>query len=272
MDYGPFLKSLFTTDCAGQKRFKRHPSYQAVVTCGPASVYAPQTMTVAKYCATLRHNGVPFVDIIPSVVAADARIGDPLLEPHSLPGLGKFMAQGSLMHILHDAMELESMMGSLDGLTVVEVGPAYGLMFEVLDMRFDIAKYTAVDLEYGCKLFDLCVGARSNCVALPFEYITPDAESPDLFISYYAFTECVPEIQNMYYEKYIQNSARGVIMGQHRPEMLEMIRCAHPDMYVIHNDKRCANNVTGEYALAPGLSWGPLVVWGHGTSTPRYFV
>ena len=49
-----------------------------------------------------------------------------------------------------------------------------------------------------------------------------------------------------------------------------MIKEHHPDMYVINNERRCANNITGSYRLAAGLCWGPLVVWGYPNSEPDF--
>ena len=99
------------------------------------------------------------------------------------------------MHILHDAKEIESIMKGLDNSSVVEVGPAYGLMYEVLNRRYDNVRYKAVDLECSCKLMRFCVVDRPNCELVDCNQITDEEEENDIFISFYAFTECDIEIQ-----------------------------------------------------------------------------
>ena len=71
MPYFPYLRSLFTTNCEGIHTFKRPSSHTSVVTCGPAIVFSPQAETVKKYCNELIHNGIPFIDIMPSIMSID---------------------------------------------------------------------------------------------------------------------------------------------------------------------------------------------------------
>ena len=263
MPYSTYLKSIFTTNPEEINVFKRNPSYQSVVTCGPAIVYSPQTETVKKYCNRLIHNSIPFIDIIPSIVEIDNSKGDPCIEEFDFPKIGKFKAQGSLMHVLHDAIEIESIMKNLDNFSIIELGPAYGLMYEVLNKRFDNIKYKGIDLEYSCKLMKYCVGDRPNCEIIDCNTLTNDEEEHDIFISLYAITECDIEIQKKYFYKYIKLAKRGYIMGSHNEEILKMIKEYHPDMFIINNEKRCATNITGSFKLCAGLDWGPLVVWGY---------
>ena len=103
--------------------------------------------------------------------------------------------------------------GSLDGLSIVEIGVGYGGQAKLIQDYFDIKSYHFVDLPEVNNLANkyLKIFEYKNNYFLDFENL-PNYEY-DLVISNYALTECTKKMQDYYYNKIIKKSKHGYITG-----------------------------------------------------------
>ncbi|MFF0264640.1 hypothetical protein [Kribbella sp. NPDC004536] len=111
--------------------------------------------------------------------------------------------------------ELADRFGSLDGLTVVEIGGGYGGQALVTHEVFQPERYALIDLDEALELQRAYLTASD--VGGCFEFVAADdfqaAPAADLVISSYALTECYRDAALGYGEKYVVPSPRGYIVG-----------------------------------------------------------
>ncbi len=107
--------------------------------------------------------------------------------------------------------DLNALFGSLNNMTICEIGVGYGGQCRILHVIDTPAKYTLVDIAPALMLAERYM---DNFIAGTIEYKTMnelEKKEYDLVISNYAFTELPREIQNVYLKKVILNSKRGYI-------------------------------------------------------------
>lgn len=115
--------------------------------------------------------------------------------------------------------------GNLDGMNIVEVGGGYGGQCKIILDTFKIQTYTIFDLPQVIKLQKKYLD-RFNYPQNSIFFKTLDEELSftkiDLFISNYAYTECIKEIRDMYFDKLISFSSNGyMIANQLSQKILE---------------------------------------------------
>jgi len=111
------------------------------------------------------------------------------------------------------AGHLQSLFGSLDGKTIVEIGGGYGGQCRILSSLFSFKEYTIVDLPAVLALAKKYLKAFNiNNV----RFITPDqvpSELPcDLLISNYAFSERSPPSKIKYINRILNHSKCGYMI------------------------------------------------------------
>jgi len=107
--------------------------------------------------------------------------------------------------------DLFNIFGDLTGYKIAEVGAGYGGQCKIIHNAFDVREYVIVDLDEAMMLigkylskFDIKPRLQSAS--------TLNYESSDLFISNYAFSECVRDIQDLYLERLAKGAAKGFML------------------------------------------------------------
>jgi len=105
--------------------------------------------------------------------------------------------------------------GSIDGFDIVEIGGGYGGLCKIITDVAKVNSYTIYDLEIVTSLARKYLSnfPSANSVIKTVVY-DPSMEPPqkvDLFISHYAFSECLPEVREIYLNKVISKSPRGIM-------------------------------------------------------------
>lgn len=111
--------------------------------------------------------------------------------------------------ILGDLSQLK-----LDGSKIVEVGCGYGGQYTVLRQMFKPEKYTFIDLKEPLLLIEKYVKMH-RLDDIKLEFLSPDNIKPvesDIFISNYAISECVTDVQDMYIENFVNRAKHGYII------------------------------------------------------------
>ena len=108
--------------------------------------------------------------------------------------------------------DLKQLFGSLDGQNVIEIGVGYGGQCRLIDSFWKLKSYCLVDLRPVLDLSQAFLEKFSLRFQIRFATMNElGAESPDLVISNYAFSELPRCIQDVYLEKIILRSPRGYI-------------------------------------------------------------
>lgn len=109
--------------------------------------------------------------------------------------------------------DLIKFFGSLDGMSVVEIGVGYGGQSKIIMDYFKIKEYNLIDLPEVNLLTKkyLSKFTYDNYTFLDFEKL-PNKKY-DLVISNYSITECSKHIQDLYIEKVLKVSKMGYITG-----------------------------------------------------------
>jgi len=109
--------------------------------------------------------------------------------------------------------DLVKFFGTLDDLSIVEIGIGYGGQSKIIMDYFNIKEYNFIDLPEVNLLTKTYLSKfnYSNCNFLDFENL-PNKKY-DLVISNYALTECTKDIQNLYIDKVLKNSSKGYMIG-----------------------------------------------------------
>jgi len=161
------------------------------------------------------HLGKRYLKVIrqdPSILAAAAAtcasdtVGDPITFHY--PGLGN--ASPTTLRYLKVAADLKRHFGSGDWSRILEIGVGYGGQCRVLCAIFPVTAYTMVDLP---PVLDLTAKFLSaSAIDTPISFISADATQPaqsDLLISNYAFSELRREVQEEYFEQFVEGAEKG---------------------------------------------------------------
>lgn len=103
--------------------------------------------------------------------------------------------------------------GTLDNMSIVEIGVGYGGQAKIIMDYFKVKEYNFIDLPEVCSLTEKYLSKFNykNCNFLDVENL-PDKKY-DLVISNYAITECSKDVQNLYIDKVIKNSSKGYMIA-----------------------------------------------------------
>jgi putative sugar O-methyltransferase len=116
--------------------------------------------------------------------------------------------------------DLVNYFGNLDGLDVVEIGCGYGGQCKIILDTYNVKSYTLIDLPNVLELtkkYLLSLNIDiSNIFFKDISQLT-DNENYDLFISNYAYTECIDEIREIYANKILYKSKMGYVTANMLP-------------------------------------------------------
>jgi hypothetical protein len=150
----------------------------------------------------------------PTVVASYDRFrssdacGNP--ELHQMGSRGGF--SGVTARYIYFLTEIESLFGSLEGKSIIEIGGGYGGQCKIVHDLFKPAAYTLVDLPHVLKLAKRFLHSFGiDDVQYKTADELADGQHYDLVISNYAFTECRKEVQAQYLEQILTRSTWGYL-------------------------------------------------------------
>jgi len=158
--------------------------------------------------------------------------------------------------------ELEALFGSLDDFKVTEIGVGFGGQGGQILNSFKVSEYEFVDLVEPLQL----VKRYLREIEAPgvVRMTSPDQlldDKRDLVISNYAYSELTRELQEQYFEKVINQSARGFVIYNH----------ITPDEFHTMTAKEFAARIQGAEVIPENPishRGNVLVVWGHRTELP----
>lgn len=112
--------------------------------------------------------------------------------------------------------DLDMLIGSLDGMDIVEIGSGYGGQSKILFDVYNIKSYTYIDLEevlFLAKKYisNFEINAELNFISY-VDFVKHIKEKYDLIISNYAFSECEKNIQLEYINAVLNNSSNGYLL------------------------------------------------------------
>jgi len=123
----------------------------------------------------------------------------------------------TLLRYIKVASDLQQLFGSLDGMSIAEIGIGYGGQCRVLESAWAINSYTLYDVPEVLAL----AGKFLEATGVSQMHIAQsDGRKPmqgvfDLVISNYAFSELRRESQEAYMERVIDKSIRGYVTYNH---------------------------------------------------------
>jgi len=141
-------------------------------------------------------------------IKANDRYGNPDLVEYE--GIGEICP--STLRYTKVLADLLNMFLSLDGLRIAEIGVGYGGQCRVINSICKPAEYTLIDIFPALRLTQCYLDGYVLSSTVKYQTMNElTTKDFDLVISNYAFTELRREIQDVYLERVISNSARGYI-------------------------------------------------------------
>ena len=156
--------------------------------------------------------------------------------------------------------DLQNLFGSMDGLKICEVGVGYGGQCRIINSVDKPVEYTLVDLKPCLNLAQRYLD--NYILSSKVRYLTMnelDKEEYDLFISNYAFTEVLRDIQAVYLNKIVLSSSKGYITYNKMP--LELgFNCYTSEELV---SMIPGSEIIDETPNSPGHPDNCVIIWGH---------
>jgi hypothetical protein len=153
--------------------------------------------------------------------------------------------------------DLEILFGSLNKLSIAEIGVGYGGQAIQLLSRWSPTKYIVYDLEWPAKLMLKNLDRSSVELKIQPEIGSwQEYSSCDLIISNYAFSELFRDTQEVYFENVVKGSKAGYVIYNH----------LHPHPKNSMSAEEFASRIPGAIILKENPLTFPgnvLVVWGH---------
>lgn len=179
--------------------FRRNPAYTAVLEHVSADAGHAYHQLLSEHGRAARS--------LPAIAAGDT-VGHPI----TMRLDNGVELSPTTLRYLKVADDLERMLGSLDGADVIEIGVGYGGQCRILDALFELRSYTLVDLRPVLGLAERYLAQFPLRTAVSFKTLNELACAPyDLVISNYALTELSRDLQDCYFRKVVDHSARGYI-------------------------------------------------------------
>jgi hypothetical protein len=209
--------------------------------------YAGVVETMAE-----RHWGIPYVKILKERFPFLWKKIDIFASGDSICGAKCFEYDGVkispiTLRYVKVLADLMSCFGSLDGMSIIEIGGGYGGQCKIIQDFYKIKSYTLVDLPDPLILANMWLNA--NRVGGTVFRSTEDRSTTeyDLCISNYAFTEFDRDTQKKYVNAILRNSKKGYIICNFFngpedgvPKMRELLD-VHKDYLVIPEEPETAS-------------------------------
>lgn len=127
----------------------------------------------------------------------------------------------STIHYIKQLSSLEKHFGDLTDKDIVEIGGGYGGLAKLVMDRFKIKSYTIYDLPEVNELTKKYLSKFGDKYIKKIDFGDLNKESErkyNICISNCAFTECTPVIQDLYLQKVIKYSIKGIMIYNFRVE------------------------------------------------------
>lgn len=240
-------------DPAAFASFRAHPVYQ----------YGLEHVTYDQGLECLRiiqQRSAQFLTAFDRFKTSDL-VGSPVCYEYET--LGKIAP--TTMRYIKIASDLQTLFGSLDGLSIIEIGGGYGGQCKILADLFNFKSYTIVDLPEPLALTKKFL---SHCKVKNVRLVSPDEYIPgqqyDLVISNYAFSECCRDVQQKYIDEILVYAHAGYLTCNVLPqesikisyqhELLQVLTRAHISYFLLPEE--------------PLTNWNNyVVVWTHNKNT-----
>lgn len=177
--------------------FRRAPGYSEILEHVPSRLGK-------RYLDVIRQDPASVASAM-SMCASDT-VGDPITFHYA--GFGD--ASPTTLRYLKVAEDLKRHFGSEDWSRILEIGVGYGGQCRVLCGLFPVTEYVLVDLPPVLALTKRFLSASR--VDTPTAYISADSTQPaqsDLVISNYAYSELRREVQEEYFQHFVEGTPRG---------------------------------------------------------------
>jgi hypothetical protein len=197
--------------------FREHPIYRWVV-----STAIPHDARDCHAVLEARDFDFAFFDRIRDL----DRLGGPRLEAY--PGAGDVAPQ--TMRYVKTLSDLEGLFGSLDGKSVIEIGGGFGGQCAVLSRRFQLERYTLVDLAEPlmvARRYLEAAGIRNVAFAELAE-LSPTM-AYDLAISAYGLSEVARPFQIDYLQRVLRPATAGYVLWN--SEQMRAVGAWHRTVY-----------------------------------------
>jgi len=153
--------------------------------------------------------------------------------------------------------DLHQVFGELENFRIVEIGVGYGGQCVGISKVFKVASYVMYDLASTLKLAQRYISEMSPNMPIRLgDYTNLIAESFDLVISNYAFSELQRELQEEYFSKIISVSSRGFITYND----------ISPESFNYINFKEFAERIPGSEIFLENPTTNEenrIILWGH---------
>lgn len=167
----------------------------------------------------------------------------------------------STLRYVKVALELRKLFGSLDGLSVAEIGIGYGGQCRVINSIWGLMSYILYDIPEVLSLTHRFLFQTSVDLTVVNEMDGRDPlwSAPDLVISNYALSELRREIQERYVTNVIANAPRGYVTWNH----------VSPASFHSLTAEEFVQRLPGAKILPEAPETYPgnvIIVWGHNES------
>ena len=139
-------------------------------------------------------------------------LGSPKLFKYRLSDGYEFSCSPTTIRYVKVLSDLINIFGSLDNLTIAEIGGGYGGLATIISQKFNVKHYYNVDLKWPGRLakkYTSILGIK-NFTSLEPNQID-NFKDIDLVISNYAFSECNLDTRKQYIEHVFSKSKMGYI-------------------------------------------------------------
>lgn len=184
------------------RRFKRHPSYQAILE------HVRRGMG-AEYIEVIRRQTPELLARIEQFKEND-RVGDPITQVYPETGA----ISPTTLRYVKVASDLQCLFGADFGGKVAEIGPGYGGQALIDDRIFAISRVDLFDLPPVLALISRYLESfalRGTYRCLTLNQCAGD-EDYDLVVSNLAFSELPSAVQRLYIRKVLSRSKRGYMV------------------------------------------------------------
>jgi len=203
-DNGAYVKVVnsFLKNPKKFRNFKRNSVYRSILE-------HTTKVQAERYYEIITRDTPEFIQQVEKFLVND-EVGNPNLM--DIDGIGRISP--STLRYVKIASDLKHLYGSLDGMSIAEIGVGYGGQALILGQEFEIASIDFFDLRPVLKLAAQYLDSFLMTPILRFLTINEASydRSYDLVISNYAFSELPKPLQMQYIRKVISNSKHGYMI------------------------------------------------------------
>lgn len=201
--YSDFCKRVIEDSCL-YSTFRSHPLYQVF----QENLNDESAQKHLSYMQLF----YPHLLLEQTLITSLDALGSPKTIEYLDTNSGRARISYPTVHNLKIAGDVEKMMGSLTGKTIVQIGAGDGTLCKIFVTLHRPARYCIVDLAPSLELVKTTL---ADWEVKGIELYTPETfvsqEPIDLVISSFAFTESSRELQKLYLKNIIQHAKKGYL-------------------------------------------------------------